>query len=94
MDKDILKQVELEDLSEGVLDLVYVLGIDTFLEVINHCGGGYIYLPSKSSIVRNTRNRLIKKDFIKGLTHIQIANKYNISDTQVRNILKAKNRIY
>lgn len=91
MDKDILKQVELEDLSEGVKDLVYVLGIDIFLEVIDHCGGGYIYLPSKSSIIRNTRNRLIKKDFIKGLTHIQIANKYNLSDTQIRNILKSKN---
>lgn len=90
MDRDILKEIQLEDLSEGVKDLVYVLGIDIFLEVINHCGGGYIYLPSKSSIIRNTRNRLIRKDFIKGLSHIQIANKYNISDTQVRNILKVK----
>jgi Mor family transcriptional regulator len=90
MDRDILKEIQLEDLSEGVKDLVYVLGMDIFLEVINHCGGGYIYLPSKSSIIRNTRNRLIRKDFIKGLSHIQIANKYNISDTQVRNILKVK----
>lgn len=90
MDWDILKEIQLEDLSEGVKDLVYVLGMDIFLEVINHCGGGYIYLPSKSSIIRNTRNRLIRKDFIKGLSHIQIANKYNISDTQVRNILKVK----
>ena len=90
MDRYILKEIQLEDLSEGVKDLVYVLGIDIFLEVINHCGGGYIYLPSKSSIIRNTRNRLIRKDFIKGLSHIQIANKYNISDTQVRNILKVK----
>ena len=90
MDRDILKEIQLEDLSEGVKDLVYVLGMDIFLEVINHCGGGYIYLPSKSSIIRNTRNRLIRKDFIKGLSHIQIANKYIISDTQVRNILKVK----
>ena len=90
MDRYILKEIQLEDLSEGVKDLVYVLGMDIFLEVINHCGGGYIYLPSKSSIIRNTRNRLIRKDFIKGLSHIQIANKYNISDTQVRNILKVK----
>lgn len=90
MDRDILKEIQLEDLSDGVKDLVYVLGMDIFLEVINHCGGGYIYLPSKSSIIRNTRNRLIRKDFIKGLSHIQIANKYNISDTQVRNILKVK----
>lgn len=90
MDRDILKEIQLEDLSEGVKDLVYVLGMDIFLEIINHCGGGYIYLPSKSSIIRNTRNRLIRKDFIKGLSHIQIANKYNISDTQVRNILKVK----
>lgn len=90
MDRDILKEIQLEDLSEGVKDLVYVLGMDIFLEVINHCGGGYIYLPSKSSIIRNTRNRLIRKDFIKDLSHIQIANKYNISDTQVRNILKVK----
>ena len=90
MDRDILKEIQLEDLSEGVKDLVYVLGMDIFLEVINHCGGGYIYLPSKSSIIRNTRNRLIRKDFLKGLSHIQIANKYNISDTQVRNILKVK----
>ena len=90
MDRNILKEIQLEDLSEGVKDLVYVLGMDIFLEVINHCGGGYIYLPSKSSIIRNTRNRLIRKDFIKGLSHIQIANKYNISDTQVRNILKVK----
>ena len=90
MDRDILKEIQLEDLSEGVKDLVYVLGMDIFLEVINHCGGGYIYLPSKSSIIRNTRNRLIRKDFLKGLSHIQIANKYNISDTQVRKILKVK----
>ena len=90
MDRDILKEIQLEDLSDGVKDLVYVLGMDIFLEVINHCGGGYIYLPSKSSIIRNTRNRLIRKDFLKGLSHIQIANKYNISDTQVRNILKVK----
>ena len=87
MRKDVLGYVEREDLPEGSRELVDIIGIDLVLELIDYCGGSGLYLPSKGSVIKSARNRIIKRDFDGGNIK-ELAAKFEISDVQVRNILK------
>ena len=89
MRKDVLDYVEREDLPEGSRDLIDIIGIDMVMDLIDYCGGSGMYLPSKSAVVKNARNRIIKRDFDGG-NYKELAVKFGISDMQVRNILKGR----
>ncbi len=82
MGRDILSYVKKEDLPEGSRDLVDVFGIDIVMELIDYSGGSCIYLPSKSAVIKNARNRIIKEDF-NGGNYKELASRYGISDIQV-----------
>ena len=87
MRKDVLDYVEREDLPEGSRDLVDIIGIDMVMDLIDYCGGRGMYLPSKSAVVKNARNSIIKRDFDGG-NYKELAVRVGISDMQGRNILK------
>lgn len=89
MGKDILDSVQKEDLPEGVKDLAEIFGIDTVMELIDYCGGSCLYFPSKGSIIKSARNRVIKQEFDGG-NYKELARRYGISDIQIRKIIKLK----
>lgn len=85
-ESDLLSLVRVEDLPEGCKDLADILGVDIVLEVIGYVGGGSLYFPSKSSVVRNARNRVIRKSF-NGGNYKELSRTFGISDMQIRNIV-------
>ena len=89
MRKDVLGYVKREDLPEGCRDLVDMFGIDLVMELVDYCGGSCIYLPSKSGVLKNARNRVIKDEFDGG-NYKELARRFGISDMQVRKILKGR----
>ena len=76
-----------DDFPMGVRDFVDVVGIDIVMEIIDYCGGSMIYFPSKKSVVRSARNRVINSKF-NGGNYREISREFGISEMQVRNILK------
>jgi Mor family transcriptional regulator len=86
LERDLLKYVQADDLPQGCRDLVEVMGIETVIDLINYSGGGCMYFPSKGSVTKNARNRLIRKNF-NGGNYKELGKMFGISDVQVRTIV-------
>ena len=74
-----------DDLPDGVIDVVDVIGMDAFKDLVKLAGGSLLYIPNESNLVKPIRNRRIREEF-KG-SYRDISMKYGISEVQVRNII-------
>ena len=75
-----------EDLPEFLKQLVDVIGIEAFINLIKEYGGSSLYIPNENSVLKPIRNRLIKKHF-NGHNYKELAKEFKISEMQVRNIV-------
>ena len=73
------------DVPDSVKDVVDVIGIDAFKDLVKLAGGSLLYIPNESNLVKPIRNRRIREEF-KG-SYRDISMKYGISEVQVRNII-------
>ena len=73
------------DVPDSVKDVVDVIGIDAFKDLVKLAGGSLLYIPNESNLVKPIRNRKIRDEF-KG-SYRDISMKYGISEVQVRNII-------
>lgn len=80
-----LEYLTKNDLPDSVKDIVDVIGIDAFKDLVKLAGGSLVYIPNESNLVKPVRNRRIKEEF-KG-SYKDISMRYGISEVQVRNIL-------
>lgn len=83
-----LEYLSKEDIPDALKDIVDAIGIDSFKELIKLVGGSNLYIPNESSITKPVRNKIIRGTF-KGY-YKEIARRFNISEVQVRNIIKIK----
>ena len=77
-----------KDVPESVKDIVDVIGIDSFKDLVKLAGGSTVYIPNENNLIKPIRNRRIKEEF-KG-SYKDMSVKYGISEIQVRNIIKDK----
>ena len=80
-----LDNLTINDLPDGVVDVVEVIGMDAFKDLVKLAGGSNQYIPNESNLVKPIRNRMIRDEF-KG-SYKDISMKYGISEIQVRNII-------
>ena len=73
------------DVPDSIKDVVDVIGIDAFKDLVKLAGGSLLYIPNESNLVKPIRNRRIREEF-KG-SYRDISMKYGISEVQVRNII-------
>lgn len=73
------------DVPESIKDVVDIIGIDAFKDLVKLAGGSLLYIPNESNLVKPIRNRMIKEEF-KG-SYKDISAKFGISEVQVRNII-------
>ena len=78
-----------EDVPEILQNLVDIMGIEAFIELIKQYGGSSLYIPNENSVLKPIRNRLIKKHF-NGHNYKELAKEFKISEMQVRNIIHIK----
>ena len=74
-----------DDLPKGEVDIVDVIGMDAFKDLVKLAGGSLLYIPNESNLVKPIRNRMIREEFRGSYKDISL--KYGISEIQVRNIL-------
>ena len=51
-----LEYLTKDDLPEGVVDVVDVIGMDAFKSLVKFAGGGNLYIPNEASLVKSFRN--------------------------------------
>ena len=73
------------DIPDSIKDIVDVIGMDAFKDLVKLAGGSNLYIPNESNLIKPIRNRKIKEEF-KG-SYKDISVKYGISEVQVRNII-------
>ena len=81
-----------EDLPEGVVDIVDVIGMDAFKSLVKFAGGSNLYVPNESSLVKGVRNRMIRDSF--DGDYRKVSRKFGLSNAQIRNIVNYKWYIY
>lgn len=81
-----IKYLTKDDLPEFLQDLVDIMGIEAFIDLIKEFGGSSLYIPNENSILKPIRNRLIKQNF-NGNNYKELAKEFKISEMQVRNIV-------
>ena len=77
-----------EDLPEGVVDIVDVIGMDAFKSLVKFAGGSNLYVPNEASLVKGVRNRMIRDSF--DGDYRKASRKFGLSTAQVRNIVNYK----
>ena len=73
------------DVPDSIKDVVDVIGIDAFKDLVKLAGGSLLYIPNESNLVKPIRNRMIKEEF--NGSYKDISAKFGISEVQVRNII-------
>lgn len=88
---ELLQRVTMEDLTPEQQELAELVGMPTFLKLVEECGGGYIYVPKADTISRSARNTQIKADY-DGANLKALAAKYRLTEMQIRHILAEPNK--
>lgn len=81
-----LDKIELSDVPESYQDLAEAIGIDGFRKLVKFAGGTSVYVPVESCVIREYRNKILKKSF-KG-DYKGLAKTYRISEGHLRRILR------
>ena len=83
-----LNRVKLEDVPEGYRDLVDVIGLEAFKNLVRYMGGSVLYVPVEGKVTMRARNRIVRSAF-KG-DYKALAKTYRISEGHIRRIIKSK----
>lgn len=85
--KELIEDTALEDIPEQYREIVEITGIDIFVALSDYAKGDEIYFPKVERIIRQARNRRIKKEF-NGYNRKELAGKYDLTIQQIDYILK------
>ncbi|MPL94053.1 hypothetical protein SDC9_40201 [bioreactor metagenome] len=73
-------------------DLADLIGYEGMLRLISLHGGGPLYVPKLDALEKAVRDYNIMLDYSAGRMPQQLAHKYNLSLSQVYEIIKTQNR--
>ncbi|XTR36936.1 Mor transcription activator family protein [Paraclostridium tenue] len=83
-----IEKITIKEIPQNNQDLTQLIGIENFKKLVKYMGGSSIYIPKEQTLILSLRNKNIKKEF-NGDIKI-LSRKYQISQSQIRNILKEK----
>jgi len=83
----LLEEITLEDISDKYSGIVEIIGIEKFVEMSDYAKGDKLYFPKVENILAPARNRMIKREY-NGYNVKELAVKFNLTTTQIGNILK------
>lgn len=78
---------QIQDLPENLQPVARIMGLETFMELLEYSGGTTLYFFKPDKLIVKARSRMICKDFPL-LSTGELAKKYRVSDTWIRQILK------
>lgn len=84
--KKIENSFDVSDLYGDQRELAELIGLETYLKLVEFLGGCTIYIAKADKIESIMRNRKIKDEF-NGSNYQELALKYNLSERRVRDII-------
>lgn len=87
--EEIAAEMTVDNLPESYQQIAEIVGIENALKLADHLGGLYFYYPQLDSLLRAKRDERIQKEFT-GNNHRELARKYNLSESWIRNIVQRK----
>ena len=85
-----LTELRIEDIAdEQQRDLAEMIGLENYIRLVETYGGSSIYIYKQDSFVRLLRDKKIREEF-RG-DYRALAQKYNLSEMAIRNIVDRKN---
>lgn len=81
-----LRAIRPEDIPTEYQDIVEVLSLPVFLDLVSLCGGQDLYLPKLDSLERRGRDREIRARFDGG-NYRALARQFRLSERHVRKII-------
>lgn len=87
MTRELIREVTEEDIAARYRPIVDIIGVEKFALLADYAAGDEIYFPKPENIVIPARNRRVKDEW-NGYNMKQLAEKYNLTIQQIRNILK------
>lgn len=84
-------EIKIDDLPETFRDVADLIGLDNALALVDMCGGMNLYVPKKDSCELAAKFRRIYEEYKaskSGTVYVDIAKKYNYSESYVRDIIR------
>ena len=75
-----------QDLPTNLQPIAEILGIESFMELLEYSGGTSLYFFKPDKLIVEARNRMILEDYPR-LSFAEIARKHTLSATWVRDII-------
>lgn len=88
---DLLDEVGIEDLDEEQKKIASLIGMEGFRKLVRAFNGTSIYIPKIESLEKTVRDGRIKEEFDGG-NYRELALKYGLTETWIRNIVVEKAR--
>ena len=85
--RELVNNTSVEDIADRYRPIVDIIGVNAFVELAIYACGDELYFPKAENIVAPARNRRVKKEY-NGYNLKELAEKYNLTTVQIRNILK------
>ena len=85
--RELVNETKEEDIADRYRPIVDIIGVDAFVELSIYACGDELYFPKPENILAQARNRRVKKEY-NGYNLKELAEKYNLTTVQIRNILK------
>lgn len=79
--------INIEDLDDRYKNIAEQVGIKNFIKLIKEVGGINYYVPKIDTFLKGVRNKKIKQDY-NGYNLKELSKKYNLTQRQIRNIVK------
>lgn len=83
-----IEKITIKEIPQNNQDIAQLIGVENFKKLVKYMGGSSIYIPKEQTLTLSLRNKNIKQEF-NGDIKI-LSRKYQITQSQIRNILKEK----
>lgn len=84
---DWMSSIKIDDVPEQYHDVIKIVSLPRFLELMQTNGGTYYYIPKADVVLRRIRNEKIKEEF-NGSNHKALAIKFNLTEITIRRIVE------
>ena len=81
--------ISIENLPESYQGVAEIVGVADTLKLASHLGGAGFYFRKLDSMLLHKRDEQIRVEFT-GANHKELAREYDLTEMQIRNILKQK----
>ena len=85
----LIDKLTIDDLATEQRQLAEVIGIEAYRRLVEAYSGSYVYVQKIDTVTAQLRNAELLDEF-NGYNYLELAKKYNLSESSVRRIVTEK----